>query len=237
MRHDPPLAHDGDTVRHPDDLPQLVGDENDGGAVLFELVDDAEELVRLLRRQHRRRLVEDEHPRAQIERLDDLDLLALPHAEVPDRRVGGDLLHAEAREQPADLLLGRPVIDEVRPGGRVAEDDVLGDAHMVDLHEVLVHHADPVLKRARDVVGTGFPVDQDLARVRRVLSVKDPHQRRLARAVFPDEGVRLAGLQRKVDPVVRHERPKAFCNGFHPYDRSHPITSFGATAWLFSGKI
>ena len=63
---------------------------------------DLEELLRLLRREHRRRLVEDEDVRLAIERLEDLHALLLPHRDVLDPRVRvdgepvavGDLPHA-----------------------------------------------------------------------------------------------------------------------------------------------
>ena len=59
---------------------ELVGDEDDRLPFGLEGVDDLEELSRLLRREHGRRLVEDEYLRAPVERLQDLD--ALLHADA-----------------------------------------------------------------------------------------------------------------------------------------------------------
>ncbi len=58
-------------------------------------------MVSLLRRQDGRRLVEDENVRAAVERLQDLDALAVSHAEIPDACVWVDLeviVAAQARE-------------------------------------------------------------------------------------------------------------------------------------------
>src|SRR5439155_21134324 len=57
---------------------------------IFEAADDLEQLLRLLRRQHRGRLVEDENLRAAEERLQDLDPLLLADGDALDARVGVD---------------------------------------------------------------------------------------------------------------------------------------------------
>ena len=51
----------------------------------FRLREDLEELERLLRRQHRRRLVEDQDVGLAVERLQDLDALLLADGDVVDR--------------------------------------------------------------------------------------------------------------------------------------------------------
>ena len=77
------------------DLVQLVGDEDDGLAPRGEAADDLEELLRLLRREHCRGLVEDEDVRLAIERLQDLDALLLADGDVLDPR-GGSTAEPEA---------------------------------------------------------------------------------------------------------------------------------------------
>ena len=52
--------------------------------------DDLEELLRLLRREHRGRLVEHEDLGAAVERLQDLDALLLADRDPVDARVGVD---------------------------------------------------------------------------------------------------------------------------------------------------
>ena len=73
---------DGDAVGDLEHLVQLVADEDDRLAVRLEAADDPEQLLRLLRRQHGGRLVEDEDVRAAVERLQDLDALLLADGDV-----------------------------------------------------------------------------------------------------------------------------------------------------------
>ncbi len=85
--HDTPQAHHRDAVGEGFHLGELVCDEHDGRAVRAQLAQDAEQLVHLLRRQDGRRLVEDEHARAVIERLEDLHPLLLAHGQPGHARV------------------------------------------------------------------------------------------------------------------------------------------------------
>ncbi len=68
-----------------------MGDEDDGLALLLELREDAEQVVGLGRRQHARRLVEDQDVGAAIERLEDFDALLQADRQFLDDRVGIDL--------------------------------------------------------------------------------------------------------------------------------------------------
>ena len=77
----------------------------------LRLRDDLEQLPRLLRRQHRRRLVEDQDVGAAVERLQDLDALLLADRDVVDPRVRVDR-EAERSRQLAHALLARRVVVE-----------------------------------------------------------------------------------------------------------------------------
>ena len=98
-------AQHGDPVGDLEHLVQLVADEDDRLPVRLQAADDLEELVRLLRRQHGGRLVEDEDVGAAVERLQDLDPLLLADGDVADERgrVDGE---REPLGQLADPLLG-----------------------------------------------------------------------------------------------------------------------------------
>ena len=72
----------------PLDLVQPVRDEDDADAVGLERRDDVEQLVGLGERQARGRLVEDDQPRLDRQRLGDLDHLLLGQRQAGDRRVG-----------------------------------------------------------------------------------------------------------------------------------------------------
>ena len=66
---------DRDPVGDLEHLVELVADEDDAVALVREAPQDGEDLLRLLWREHGRRLVEDEDPRLAVERLEDLDPL------------------------------------------------------------------------------------------------------------------------------------------------------------------
>ena len=194
---------DRDPVRDLEDLVQLVADEDDAVALGRQAPQDLEDLLRLLRRQHRGRFVEDEDLRVAVERLQDLDPL------LPADRQRADLdLRVDFEAEPAtevdDALVGLLAIEETAAdGGLLAEDDVLGDAQDRDEHEVLMDHADPAADRVRrpGQVDLGA-VDEDLALVRAREPVEDVHQGRLARAVLAEQRVDLTRADVQVDRLV-----------------------------------
>jgi hypothetical protein len=77
-------AHDGDLIRDGQDLPQLVGDEDDGRPLIPQLFQHLEQMIRLLRGQNPGRLVQDQDAGAAIERLEDLDPLLQAHRQILD---------------------------------------------------------------------------------------------------------------------------------------------------------
>ncbi len=152
------------------------------------------QLVDLGRREHRRRLVENENLRAAIERLENLDALRFA-----DREVGDESLRARTASPVVATQLARPRARRARdravaPSRELAaEHHVLGDGERGDEHEVLMHHADAGVDRvggrpAGDVAAVHFHA----AGVRRVHAAQHAHERRLAGAVLADERVNLA---------------------------------------------
>lgn len=123
----PPRPQDGDPVGDLHHLPQLVGDEDDGVPGLRELADGVEELLALLRGEHRGGLVEDEDFRPAVERLDDLDPLHQPDGEAAHRRVQRevDVEVPPDRLEVAFHLAGLP--QHPLPGRPVPEHDVFRD--------------------------------------------------------------------------------------------------------------
>ena len=194
---------DGDPVRDLQHLVQLVADEDDRDALALQVAEDLEEVRRLLRRQDRGRLVEDEDLRVAVERLHDLDPLLLPDGDAVDRgaRVDGEL---EGLRQVANAPLGSGLVEEDAFAPRLdAEHDVLGHGHDRNEHEVLMDHADPGFDRVLGGRELGaLALEQDLARVGLVQAVEDVHQRRLAGAVLAEQRVHFAARQLEVDVVV-----------------------------------
>ena len=77
--------NDGDRVGDGEHLVELVADEEHRDALGGELAQRREQLVDLLRHEHRGRLVEDQDAGAAVEHLEDLDPLAIADAEVADQ--------------------------------------------------------------------------------------------------------------------------------------------------------
>ena len=198
-------------------LVQLVRDEDHRPSLRRHLAHRLEQHVRLLRRQHRGRLVEDEDARFAVERLQDLDALLLAERELPDPGARVDVQPVALRE------LGDALLDRARPQAErpalaavVAEDDVLRHREGLDEPEMLVHHRDPGLERvARRVEVHPAAVDEDLAVVRPVEAREDVRERALARAVLAEQRVHLAGGGLEVDALVRDDAREALRDPAH----------------------
>ena len=200
--HHLPPAHDGDLIRDGQDLPQLVGDEDDGRALIPQLFQHLEQVIRLLRGQHPGGLVEDQDAGAAIERLEDLDPLLQAHRQILDFLVQRHL-ETIVPGQLAEQFLGRRQALAQVPAVFRAEDDVLQHGEVVHQHKVLVHHAHACGNRILGAMGfEGVAVDQHLASVGVVETVDDAHQGRLAGAIFADDAVNAAFTNLKVDLLV-----------------------------------
>ena len=198
---DPAAAHDRDPVRDRDDLVELVADEDDAPAGRGHRLQRPEQVLGLLRREHRGRLVEDEDPGAAVEELQDLDPLLLADAELPDLRPGIDP-QPELGGEAGDLGLRAARVEEEARLGE-PEQDVLGHGLRRDQREVLVDHPQAGLDRvARRPEHDRPAVEADLALVGPVEAGEDVHQRALAGAVLAEQRVDLAGPQLEVDVVV-----------------------------------
>ena len=188
-RHHLAAAHDRDAIGDRHDLAQLVGDENDGLALLLERAKQLEQRIGLGRREHGGGLVEDEDVRAAIERFQDLDALLQADGEIADDRIRVDL-EPVILCQPRELRARLRFADAQHGAAFGAEHDVLDDGEGLDEHEVLVHHADAgmdgIVRRAD---GNRLAVDTDLAGIGLVEAVQDRHQRRFAGAVLADDAV------------------------------------------------
>ena len=185
MPHNPTAANDRNLVGHRAHLAQLVGDKHDRRPGIGELTHDRHQLVRFLRGQHRRRLIENEDLRLARQGLDDLHALLGAHRQILNEGVGIQV-EAETRRDLAHRLAGALAADDSGRTGRLkAQCDRLGDREDGDEHEVLVHHADARRDRvARPLERHGLAVNEDLPLVRGVHPVQDVHERGLTRAIL-----------------------------------------------------
>mmetsp|Transcript_6590 Transcript_6590/g.27250 ORF Transcript_6590/g.27250 Transcript_6590/m.27250 type:complete len:361 (-) Transcript_6590:4200-5282(-) len=219
-------THHRDRAAQAHHLAQLVRDEDQRRAQLLQPAQRDEELVGLLRRQHRGRFVEDQDPGAAVQGLQDLQPLQLAHRQVGHDGVKGHLQPGLGHQR---LELGaHPGL-----GGRQeetafgAEHDVFQAAQRVDQHEVLVHHANA---QGDGLLGVGdldrLTVDLEGSGIGVVVAVEDGHQRALAGAVFADETMHAAGRDVETDVAVGLDGAKALGNALKADSRrSHRDTA------------
>ena len=116
---------DGHAVGDVEHLVELVGDEDDRRALLGQRAQDLEQVLGLLRGQHRGRLVEHEHLRAPEQRAQDLHPLLRADAQVLDARLGVDRqavalarARARARRRSCSPAAARCAARRRAPGSR-----------------------------------------------------------------------------------------------------------------------
>ena len=113
-------------------------------AVLFQIGDHLQQALRLGQRQAGRRLVHDDHPRVDRQRLGDLHELALRDGQVGHRRLGGEI-GAEPPQQRQGFGPHAPVVDDAQRShaARLAADEhVGGHVEVLEQVEFLVHEGD-----------------------------------------------------------------------------------------------
>ena len=127
------------------------------------LAQRVEEGFGLLRREDGGRFVEDEDVGPAIELFDDLDALLFADGKLPDLEARVDR-QTVLLANTGDLLFDAAGVEDQADVAQ-AEDDVLGDGHGVDEHEVLVDHADAGLNSvAGEWKTASFAVDGDGSR-------------------------------------------------------------------------
>ena len=126
-----------------------------------------EQLCRFLRRQNRRRLIQDQYARTSIEHPDDFHPLLFTDGQLPNRRV-----RIDGQTEPffklvdfgADVRIGKQ-----KRALSLAQLHILGHGEGLHQFEMLIHHADAGRNRLPGrSKRTGFPVDQDLPGIRPV---------------------------------------------------------------------
>src|SRR5581483_5318905 len=193
------VAKDGDPVRDGEDLVEAMGDVEDAEPTRGDAADRREEHGDLGAREGGRRLVEHEDPGIRLpvpERARDRHSGALGLRELADRAAHVELEPELAHHRPRFAPLAAPT-DSAAEAGRepAAETEILDDAEVVDQGEVLVDEPE-----ARGARRSGMAErHQDSvhldggALLRLVDACEQLDERRLARAVLPDQGVDLAG--------------------------------------------
>src|SRR6218665_2789533 len=208
----PALAQHGHAVRDAQHFGELVADEDDGQALRHHLRQRVEQRLAFLRREHGRGLVQDQDARAPVQRLEDLDPLALAHRQAAHARIG---LHRQAKLPRHGQQLGAPpaAARERLPQRLAAQHQVVQHRQVVGQRAVLVHHADACRQRRARLARWQAPAkDLDMACVGPVMPEQNRHQRRFARAVFAQQRQHLAALQVQADVVIGQQRAKALAD-------------------------
>ncbi len=190
---------------------QLVGNEDDRLALFAgHLAHGVEEDFFLLGADAGGRFVEDEHLRAAGQQPHQFQLLPLAHREGVDAGVDVQL-EAVARGQPLQLGAGGAVVEAQAV---VAPQQVVVDhAEGGHVQRVLVEHPDALGQRVgRGMEGHRLAIQQDIAAGGRLIAGENLHQRALARAVLPHQGINLARLQHHVDAVVGLHRTEVLAD-------------------------
>ena len=191
------------------DLLQLVGDEHDRRAGLGERSHDPEQLVDLLRGEHRGRLVEDKHARRPGRSALRISTRCwTPTGRSSTRASGSDLEAESARRacrcprrlrrsnRPTRLRVGsNPSIDVLRDGEHGHE------------HEVLVHHADAGRDR---LAGVGETDRLAVERISPASGCRRPKSTFIS-VVFPRRSRRAGSEPRPARPSGRPRRSRRAC--------------------------
>ena len=206
-------AQDRDPVADLQNLVQLVGNNDDALPVFLHPAKHVKQPGDLLGRQHGGRFIQDQDIRAAVQHLDNLHRLFFGNGHVIDL-----LGRIQPETVPFRNLghLGIDCLQVVFFFGFIAEHNVFGSRKQIHQFEMLMDHADLVVKR---VLGGAdhnfFPADQDLAFVREIDTGNHVHQGCLAAAVLTENGQDLTPIDIQIHMIVRHNRAEPFGDSAH----------------------
>ena len=186
------VAQNSDAVTNVKYLLHAVGDKNDRNFIFLQLSDDPEQKLRLLARQRRRRLVQDQHLRVRHDGLDDLRQLLVCHAQVTDIgvRIHDDLHLVKF------LLYGRShrfFIDERAFHDLFAVENIFCNGQIRDQVELLIYRCDAAVYCLQRVQpGISLAIIDDLAGARFHCAGQHFDERRFSCAVFARQRMHLA---------------------------------------------
>ena len=181
----PAFPEDRHPVRKRQNLLKLMGNDDNGASILTHIAENVKKPVRLLRRQHRRRLVQDQDLRSPVKHLDDLHRLFLRNRHLINllRKIQIETISVQ---KSLDLLGYLLHIQHLLT--RKAENDILRRGQHIHQLEMLVHHTDSQFKRISGRTDRHFfAVHKNMAGIRIIDSVDHIHQRSLAAAVLPQD--------------------------------------------------
>ena len=166
-------------------------------------------------RQHGGGLVENQQPRIAIQKLQNLD--SLLHADRQRSHFGRRIEREPvAIAQFLQFFRGALQIEQRAASFPQTEHCVFHHRESPHQHEFLMHHADAERDRVfRAAEAHRFAIDQNFSGVHRVEAVENLHQRAFAGAVFAEQRVNFARLNRQIDVVVREHAGEALYDVLH----------------------
>ena len=206
----PAVAEHRHGVGDAQDVLDEMRDEDDAGAFVAQPPQGRKQALDLGRRQRRGRLVEDDDAGTREQDAGDLDQLL-----QADRQITEPRHRIDVDAEPCELLAGfarhAPPLHQAEAIGRLgAKEDVFGHRQVGSDAELLVDHGDAGRVRVARRPETGFLSVQHKATGEfRMHAGDDLHQRAFSRAVFADETMDLAGIQREIDPTKSFDAAEA----------------------------
>ena len=194
---DAAVAQHGERIADGQHFVQLVGYENDGNALAFERSHQRKHTVNFHLRQGSGGLVHDDDGRLHQKRAGDFDDLLIGRVQLAHHRARVKIdLHARKH-------LARSFDHVLAPQKRpllffAADEKVFINGQIVDEIQFLMNERDA---RVHGITRGGkderLAVQRDFARVRTQHAAENVHQRALSSAVFADQRVNFALLQRE----------------------------------------
>ncbi|MCY1360445.1 hypothetical protein D9M69_470720 [compost metagenome] len=190
-------------------FPELVADEQNAAAFGGESAQGNEQVIGLLRRQHRSRFIENQQADVLHQAANDFHPLPFTDRQAVDKSLRFQR-HAVAPGHFANLRLKLFGCACRRAHG---QGDVLCHAQGFEQRKMLEYHADsqtPGLGRIAQAHPLTLP--DHLAGIGVGNAVDDLHQRAFARTVFAEQGMDLARGNGQVDGIVGQAAGVAFCD-------------------------
>src|ERR671915_631821 len=176
-----------------------------------------QDLRRLLDRELRRRLVQDEELGAEVDGARDRDRLSLASGEVHHRLSGIADADADLSQRRLSPCLRPAGVEEAdRSDARAdlvftAEEHVAVDVHEIDDGQVLICNGYPKLLRLPwGAKPDGLALPEDPTCVRPEIPVQDLDERRLPRTVGPEEPDHLTMADVEIEVPQGRDAPEAF---------------------------
>ncbi len=210
LAHLAAVPHNHGAVTDLENFLHAVRDINHRNALRLQIADDAKQDLRLLYRKRRGRLVQDQKPNIQQNRLGHLHYLHHRGRKRADIRGGVDV-KPERIENLFAAAQHLRIIHDHAVAGVVAHKHVFHNGQLRHQIEFLIHGADAA-PAGGDGINTavGFSEQFDHALVGHIRAGEALYKRGFSRAVFSQQRKHLALVQRKADILQRLHAGKRF---------------------------